>query len=485
MKGADVVLADAQYTAQEYPRFKGWGHSCMEHWPHMAAQAEVRRLLFTHHDPGRTDVELETLKETIRHRFSDLPLVLDFAYEKMRIVGGTTERGMSPSDESLSCWLCNFSQDVSIYNDVGMILDSILSEARRVTRADAGTVYLAEGDDLVFAYTQNDTLFPGTSGIRYIYQNARIPISMASIAGYAAVTRKALKIDNVRSLSKEVPYKFYDNLDKMSGYRTVSMLTVPLVMRTRILGVLQLINHLDEDNIPGPFDMEMEARVSCLAGIAVNALERGMMARELILRMLEMTALRDPSETGSHVRRVGAMAAEIYHRWAERNGVDPMELRRIKDHIGLAAMLHDVGKIGIPDYVLKKPGPLTPEERAIIERHAAMGARLFANVGWEVDAMAREIALNHHQKWDGTGYTGDPAYPILSGDDIPLAARITTLADVYDALLSRRCYKGAFAKEKALSIVLEGKGRHFDPEVLDSFLDIVDVIDAIRIRYPD
>ena len=486
MKRADVVLADAQYTKQEYLRFKGRGHSCMEFWPRIAMQAGVDHLIFTHHDPSHTDADLDILTEKACHDFSHLPLTVDFAREGMRISGTKgTERNIVYTNETLSCWLCDVSQELSGYNDVGTILDSILSEARRVTRADAGTVYLTEDDELVFAYTQNDTLFPGSARMRHVYQHARVPINTLSIAGYAADTRKSLKIDDVRSLPSDTPYKFYANLDKESGYRTVSLLTVPLILKDRILGVLQLINHLNENNTPEPFDSEMEARVNCLANIAVHALERGLMARDLILRMLEITALRDPSETGNHVRRVGAMAAEIYHRWAERNNIEPQELRRTKDHICLAAMLHDVGKVGIPDSILKKEGPLTAEERVVIEQHTAMGAHLFTNVSWEVDAMAQEIALHHHQKWDGTGYTGDANEPVLSGCDIPLHARITAVADVYDALLSPRCYKKAFSKEYALSVIMEGKGKHFDPEILDAFFDVVDVMDAIRLRYPN
>ena len=148
-------------------------------------------------------------------------------------------------------------------------------------------------------------------------------------------------------------------------------------------------------------------------------------------------------------------------------------------------MLHDVGKVGISDTVLKKNGPLDPEERSIMETHCALGARLFSNIDWEVDAMACDIALHHHQKWNGTGYTGDPSIPILAGEDIPLPARITAVADVYDALVSRRCYKDARPPQEAVDILVKDKGTHFDPEVIDAFLDITDLILAIHQKYVD
>ena len=484
--GADVVLADAQYVQKEYPQFKGWGHSCVEQWPDIAVRAGVKRLIFTHHDPTRTDEDLQSISDAVHQSFNHLPLALDFAFEGMRITG--LESGIPAQRmpmEPISCWLCDFDRDLSRFSDVGMMLDSILTEARRVSGADAGTVYLTEGEELVFSYTQNDTLFPGSAALRHTYQNARLPISTASMAGYAAVTRRPLKIDNVRAIPEDAPFKFNDFLDRTTGYRTVSMLAIPLVMKDRMMGVLQLINKLGHEGQPVPFSMDAEARVECLASVAVKALERGLMAKELILRMLAMTALRDPAETGGHVRRVGSMAAEIYHRWAEKHGVESQELRRVKDNIRLAAMLHDVGKVGIPDSILKKPGRLTVEEREVMEQHCFFGKKLFANVDWEVDAMARDIALHHHQRWDGKGYTGDPLEPLRTGEDIPLAARITSVADVYDALISRRCYKEPFDPGFAVAILKEGSGVQFDPEVITAFLEIQDVVTAIHARYPD
>lgn len=485
MNGADVLLADAQYTNEDYPRHKGWGHSCMDDWPAIAIRNSVKHLVLTHHAPGRSDDDLQIQADRLEQVYGHLPIRIDLAYEGMVIKNPAVDFGRkSFQPESLSSWLCDFSSDLANYTDVGMILDSVLNEARQTSHADAGTIYMVEGDDLVFAYTQNASLFSEAEAMRNIYLNARIPISPASMAGYAATTKKPLKINDVRAIPADAPYHFNDALDQTTGYRSVSMLVVPLLLKDRVLGVLQLINCLDGKGNPVPFTFDSESRIACLAGMASNALERGLMANELIMRMLAMTALRDPSETGGHVRRVGAIAAEIYQQWALRRNVGMDELRRDKDHIRLAAMLHDVGKVGVPDAILKKPGKLTDSEREVMQQHCIYGRNLFKNVDWTVDLMAREVAWHHHQRWDGKGYTGDPHETPLKGEEIPWAARITSVADVYDALVSVRCYKDAFSKPDSIAIIKEGRGTQFDPEVVDAFLEIIPVVDAIRRRYP-
>ena len=120
-----------------------------------------------------------------------------------------------------------------------------------------------------------------------------------------------------------------------------------------------------------------------------------------------------------------------------------------------------------------------------MEKHAVMGARLFENATQDVDVLAYTIALHHHQRWDGKGYTGSPEHPLLAATDIPLAARITAIADVYDALISRRCYKEAWDVKDAVDILRQDAGSHFDPELVDVFMEIHDVITAIHKRFPD
>ncbi len=157
-------------------------------------------------------------------------------------------------------------------------------------------------------------------------------------------------------------------------------------------------------------------------------------------------------------------------------------------------MLHDVGKVAISDTILKKKGKLTNEEFKIMKFHTIYGARLFENSLSEVDIISKEIALNHHEKWDGTGYPGyiDNIFAdkikfgkSKKGEEIPIFARIVALADVYDALISERVYKSKWSEEEAKSYILAQRGKHFDPEVVDAFFEIYDVILAIREKYSD
>jgi response regulator RpfG family c-di-GMP phosphodiesterase len=150
--------------------------------------------------------------------------------------------------------------------------------------------------------------------------------------------------------------------------------------------------------------------------------------------------------------------------------------------------------VGISDTILKKPGKLDDQEFAIMKFHCLSGARFFENSTSDLDVISAEIALNHHERWDGRGYPGkiDNLYghEVRMGDgkqagEIPIYARIVALADVYDALISRRAYKEPFPEEKTLQIIKEESGRHFDPEVVEAFLSIYEVIVAIREKYHD
>lgn len=381
-------------------------------------------------------------------------------------------------------WILGFSKELSRYNDVGVLLDRILLEGRTVTHADAGTIFLVENETLTFSNIHNDTLFPGSAANKHAYASTTLPLNNSSVAGYVALKRQIINIPDMRNIPKEMPFSFNEALDIATGYRTVSTLTFPILGNNdNVLGVMQLINSCPR-GLPEAFSKSMEDRVHILAGYAGSAIERGTLARDFILRMLHMTALRDPFETGPHVQRVGSYAGEIYHRWAERRGIDIDELRYEKSRIKLAAMLHDVGKVGISDSILKKPGKLNDEEYAIMKEHCSLGAQIFNCRISEFDQFVRDVALYHHEKWDGTGYTGTASKP-LHGEEIPLSARITAVADVYDALCSKRSYKEAWTPQRALDILIKDAGSHFDPEVVDCFRDVHDIIEAIRSRYPD
>ncbi len=384
-------------------------------------------------------------------------------------------------------------EEINHLNDVDAILDRILYETRRLSNADAGSIFLLEENTLKFSYVHNDTLFREDEANVELYSEFKVPADQTSIVGYSALTGDAIVIDDAYNMPDNLPYKFNPAYDKRSGYKTTSILAIPLkTIQDRLVGVIQLINSKNENGESVPFPAESQNYVPFFANNAAVAIERGLMTRELILRMMKIAELRDPSETGAHVQRVGAYSSEIYHRYALNQGVDKKEIKRARDLIRLASMLHDVGKVGISDNILKKPAKLDEAEYRTMKCHTVYGARLFVNTTSELDKMSRDIALNHHEKWDGTGYPGripdlmadpvDMGAP-KKGEDIPLAARITALADVFDALAAKRAYKDPWPDEKILSVIEEDAGTHFDPGVVEAFFQIFDVIKAIREKY--
>src|SRR6266853_870108 len=197
--------------------------------------------------------------------------------------------------------------------------------------------------------------------------------------------------------------------------------------------------------------------------------------KELRFKRLSMDVLREcmqvlekntvaaelhDDETGEHCYRVGALAKEL----ALKKGMDA-EMCTLID---LSARLHDIGKLRVPDSILLKPGRFTPEERSIMEKHCEHGWELIGEGGLAQLFVAQEIALNHHERWDGNGYPNR-----RQGNMIPLAARVTALADVFDALTHRRCYKDAWSIDDSLREIASLRGKHFDPELTDLFLELV------------
>lgn len=191
--------------------------------------------------------------------------------------------------------------------------------------------------------------------------------------------------------------------------------------------------------------------------------------RTAILGLAKLAEYRD-KDTGSHLERIREYTRLLTRELAKLPGLQHLVTPSFLEDIILSSVLHDIGKVGISDAILLKPGRLTAEEFAKMKQHTVYGSDVLAEAERDVGAvsfltMGQEIAHFHHEKWDGSGY------PLaLAGVDIPLSARIVALADVYDALTSKRCYKKALTHEEARTIILESKGRHFDPEVVDAFL---------------
>lgn len=191
-----------------------------------------------------------------------------------------------------------------------------------------------------------------------------------------------------------------------------------------------------------------------------------------VVQRLGMAAEYRDEETGSHILRMSHICALLAKQvgWSDNQC----------DLILNASPMHDIGKIGIPDTILLKPGRFEPEEWEIMKRHAAIGAKLLGGDNSDLMRMAREIAYTHHEKWDGSGYPNG-----LVGGDIPMAGRIAALADVFDALTSVRPYKKAWTVEAAVELIRENSGKHFDPSLVEIFLRELPRIVAIREQFSE
>ena len=405
--------------------------------------------------------------------------------------------------------LINIDFELNQIQDLDILLERVLLGARKVVNADAGSIYIKEMveeegkrvEKLVIKYSQNDTIQQELPpGQKLIYSVFSIPINDKTMSGYCALTQQLVNVRDAYNLPEGVPYSFGKNYDQISGYKTTSVLTVPIKSAEGgILGVIQIINAKDNDGAVIPFSESDESLITHFAVNATAALQKAQLMRTIILRMIRMAELRDPKETGSHVNRVAGYATEIYDRWATHHGVPEETKNKFKDSFRMASMLHDVGKVAISDTILKKPGKFTPEEFVVMQEHTVHGATLFDDPQSPLDTLSRDIAFTHHENWDGSGYPGwvDPLLgtPVKTGEngkpsgkkgeEIPLAGRIVSLADVFDALCSRRVYKDPWAEEDVLMEIRKLSGTKFDPELIDIFFEVYPSIKQIQQLYPE
>lgn len=208
------------------------------------------------------------------------------------------------------------------------------------------------------------------------------------------------------------------------------------------------------------------------ATVAKRTLELALSREETIHRLARAVEFRD-SHTGLHVERMAAYCRMI----ALRLGLPPERCSLIRT----ASLLHDIGKLGIPDRILVKPGPLTQDERAEIQEHTTLGHRILRDSTSELVQLAADIALSHHERFDGAGYPHG-----LAGEEIPLEGRIAAVCDVFDALTTARPYRPqAFKQDEAIELLRNERGRAFDPEVVDAFLNALDEVNRIQTRYAD
>jgi putative two-component system response regulator len=217
----------------------------------------------------------------------------------------------------------------------------------------------------------------------------------------------------------------------------------------------------------------VEARTSALseAVARLQSSERELRTHqeETVRRLSSMAELRD-LETGRHLERMSSYCALIAERFDY--GRERVELMRI------ASPMHDVGKIGIPDNILLKPATLTPDERKVMQDHTVIGYRILSGSEAELLTLASILAWTHHERYDGTGYPRG-----IAGEKIPFEGRIAAVADVFDALTTDRIYRPAFDVERAIEMMREQRGAHFDPVVLDTFLEAIEKVEEIRVGY--
>ncbi|HID32304.1 MAG TPA: GAF domain-containing protein [bacterium (Candidatus Stahlbacteria)] len=361
------------------------------------------------------------------------------------------------------------------------LLELIVTEARKFTGADAGSLYVKEGDRIRFSVSQNETLERrlGRERARAEYVPSLLSISNESIAGYVANTGNILNIKDVYKLPADAEYRFDYSWDEKTGYRCKSMLVVPMKDREgEVIGVLQLINALDKNGRVRPFrkrDIKLVLALASQAAVAVkNAkLTNAIRAQsfDTIFRLSTVAEFRD-IETGHHIKRISLYSAVL----AQHLNFNDHQIETIR----LASAMHDVGKIGIPDSILLKPGRLTPEERKIMETHTQIGARILSGSDLELLKVSERIALTHHERYDGLGYPNR-----MKRDEIPLEGRIVALSDVFDALSNRRVYKPAFSMDKVIEIINQEEGKHFDPRVVDAFHKGFDEIIQIFEEYKE
>jgi HD-GYP domain-containing protein (c-di-GMP phosphodiesterase class II) len=391
--------------------------------------------------------------------------------------------------------------ETAAIKDFDVLMERILRSAREFVGCDAGSIYIKRDGQLQFSFAQNDTLAARLKpGGKLIYKVYSIPVNSDSIAGHVAATGEILTITDSYDLPPGSPYRFDRSFDVLAGYRTQSILTIPLKTHNgKTIGVLQLINAKNAEGTVVPFDPSIKPYVEYFAANAATALERAQLIRAVILRMISMAELRDPLETGNHVNRVAGYSVEIYEAWALEHGIDADEIERNRDILRMAAMLHDVGKVAVSDLILKKPARLDYTEYEIMKQHTVAGARLFRDASSEFDEVAREVTLTHHERYNGTGYPGhvdpDTGEPIpghadpsgnpipKKGREIPLFGRIVAVADVYDALSSRRSYKEAWDEEQVLEELRNGSGQQFDSEIIEAFFSCLPSLRSISERY--
>ena len=345
--------------------------------------------------------------------------------------------------------------------DIVMVVERLLRAHYRTRTASSGKealeMALVERPDLVLL----DVMMPGMSG----FDVCRQLKSQADTREVPVIFLTAL--DGVR--------------DESTGFDVggVDYITKPI---SQPILLARVKNHL---SLKAAADFLKDKNRFLAAEVARRTEQLQIIQDVTIMAMASLAETRD-NETGNHIRRtqhyMRALATKVNSLPRYASEFDEQTIASFFK----SAPLHDIGKVGIPDTILLKPGKLTPEEFEIMKTHTVLGRNTILAAEKMIETPstflrhAREIALSHQEKWDGTGYPEG-----IAGDVIPISARLMAVADVYDALISRRVYKSALRHETAVKVIREGRGSHFDPDITDAFLLIHDEFRVIARRYAD
>ena len=342
--------------------------------------------------------------------------------------------------------LARFGRMVAAETSLDTLLTIIAEEVRNILSADRCSVFLVDP-------YKGELWTKIALGMEE--KVLRIPVGQG-IAGFVARTGSAV---NIRDAYKDT--RFAQDLDRITGYQTRTVLAVPLRGRDgKALGVFEVLN-----KAKGSFTEEDEGLLRILATMAATFIENATLYDDLrrshletIYRMALVAEYRDQEDTGRHLRRMSRFSGIL----AQGMGLSFLEAEDIR----YAAPLHDIGKVAIPDSILRKPAKLTPDEFEEMKKHTVYGAKMLANAESRLLRLAAKIAIGHHEFFDGTGYPY-----ALKGEAISLEARIVTVADVFDALSSKRVYKGEWTVDDAVAYIKERAGKQFDPKVVAVLLE--------------
>jgi response regulator RpfG family c-di-GMP phosphodiesterase len=363
---------------------------------------------------------------------------------------------------------------LSSEHNLEKLLEQIMSQALVLAHCDAGSIYFKEGDKLAFMVAQNNTLKRryGEGYEEKFFKRYKFTIAKNRISGYVAVTGEVLNIKDAYGVEGK-EYTFTDDFDRRTNYLTKSMIVAPMKnVDNNILGVLQLINCLDDEGEIVPFDKHLENLILSLASQAAVCIRNARLIDEVkrahldTIIKLSTAAEFLGDDTSEHLRRMTYYSLIVAKHLDL--GDDEMETLRC------AAPMHDIGKIGIPDSILFKPGRLTREEYDVMKNHTLYGAQILEGSSSEILKISRIVALNHHERWNGQGYPHG-----IKKEEIPVFGQIVSIADVFDALTSKRVYKEALDVDSALAEIFANRDVRFGPHIVDAFMRGVDEIVAV------